>query len=102
VVKHGGLIRRLFCVLVVVILNSREIPCVNKKRCFLLVFPDTAIKSGYTVKTWYVQKARARSPLGEKSALKSRGRVGFCRFVQLTGSAMLHENSLFVIARFCA
>jgi hypothetical protein len=61
--KHGGLIRRLFCVLVVVIVNSREIPCVNKKRRFWPGKSDTAMKSGYAVKTWYFPKARVRSPL---------------------------------------
>jgi hypothetical protein len=67
VVKHGGLIRCLFCVLVVVIVNSREIPCVNKKRRFWPEKSDTAMKSGYAVKTWNFPKTRARSPGLKKS-----------------------------------
>jgi hypothetical protein len=75
-VKHAGLIRRLFCVLAVAIVNSGEIPCMNKKRRFWPEKSDTAMKSGYAVKTWNFPKTRARSPLFEKNSVhKVRFRV---------------------------
>jgi hypothetical protein len=60
-VKHGGLKRRFFCVRIVAILNSREIPCAKKKRRFWLVFPDTAMKSGYCGKNMDFSRG-VRSP----------------------------------------
>jgi hypothetical protein len=66
-------------VLVVVIVNSREIPWVNKKRRFWPEKSDTAMKNGYVVKTWDFPKARTRSPSGKINPKKP----GPCRFLPL-------------------